>query len=153
MQLVIYIFLLVSEVNAYKNYMDFSKDIYIGAGEYISKRVLPNDWVVSVVDVGVMGYYCQCNVLDVGKLNDKYLAKNKLTSKQLAEYIYKHNPKFIAMTSRSYDNLTYSDQWDSDGVREGVIAVKDDPRFSEYKLIKKFWTDTRDQYQFIYERK
>jgi hypothetical protein len=111
---------------------------------YIHSIVTPTDWMVSNFDAGAIPYYAGCNCVDLGGLNDKFIAKENLNIQQTIDYLFSFHPKVIVMTSYEWDYLKHNE-------RTRLISL--DRRFSQYELVKKYGISGTKYYQFIYVEK
>ncbi len=115
------------------------------AATFVRQHVPGDEWLAVHIDAGLLGYVPGLRTLDMGRLNDEFLAQPDLTQAQWADYFFQHNPAALVLTS-----------WDRSILNihgEGGRAVVDDPRFAAYRRAAEFPTSiTPDYRQLVYLR-
>lgn len=110
------------------------------------KDLYPSGAKVAVyMDAGAIGYFSGLNILDMGALNDRFLAHEKPNDMERADYFFAQLPDACVFTSFSSDRLDYI---------PAAEYIYSDVRFSEYSHYKTFGNSVNFPYfQFLYQRK
>jgi arabinofuranosyltransferase len=131
------------EINFANRYKHLLESEHIPVGKLIKDIVPSTEWLIVDADAGAIPYYSGLKTIDCFKLNDKYLAKNRVDGKNLADYYYSFHPGVIVITS-----------FDWDSVKHYVDAqlITTDPRFKNYSLYSKFKGLYWQYYEFVFFR-
>ncbi|MBC8277400.1 MAG: hypothetical protein H8E46_04155 [FCB group bacterium] len=144
----------------FKKYMFFKRGYemmmaaeQIAAGKFLKENVPPDEWLIVIHDVGAIPYFSELKTVDYSRLNDEYLSRKKLTGEQITDYFYSFNAGALAITSYKWDVL--EQVWIHG---DEVSLIASDPRFENYRLVKKFRSDVPpdhpgyDYFMFVYLR-
>jgi hypothetical protein len=123
-QLAINTVVLAGEMRWTRSYQQLVEAEAIPAARFLQEHLPPAEWLV-MYDVGAVPYLSGARTLDVGGLNDSYLAHNDLSGEALADYLYSYNPGAF---------VSFSPDWSRDEAYPLTPAVRNDPRFSRYVL-------------------
>jgi hypothetical protein len=109
-------------------------------------EMFPKGGKVAVfMDAGAIGYYSGLEIVDMGALNDRFLAREKPDLNEISDYFFAQKPDACVFTSFSADSLDYI---------PAAKRIQADPRFSKYSQIKTFGNSVKFPYfQFLYQRK
>lgn len=96
------------------------------------------------MDVGAIGYFSGWEILDMGRLNDRFLARENPDSTAVADYFFNWNADACVFTSYDSTKLAY--------IPEAEMLSRD-PRFSKYRLVGSFGNSADFPYfQLLYLR-
>lgn len=112
------------------------------AGEFLRVNVPPDEFIVVVVDAGVIPYVSGLRTIDFGGLNDEFLSRrfrNRTRAQSIKDYFYARHPAALVFTSRSASAI--------DGPEP--VRVEDDPRFAEYEHVRTFSSPAWPQYHLL----
>ncbi len=84
----------INDLKTQHNYGISFKNSYIPMGKALSP-FSDDNYTVAFADAGAVSYYSEWNFLDLGGLNDKFIAENGVTS----EYLEQKNPKLVIFAS------------------------------------------------------
>jgi hypothetical protein len=127
-----------------KDYTAVLEEELIPAGQFLAEHFPGDARVISYMDAGAVGYFSGLEIIDFGRLNDQYLAQNKLSNAQVLEYFFKQDADAVVMTSESQDSFSY--------VPEAMSIVRD-PRFRAYRLSRRWGNSVGFPYwQWLYVR-
>jgi hypothetical protein len=118
---------------------------HIPAGLFLREHLSPSEWLVVLEDAGAIPYLSGLKTVDFGRLNDPVLARASLPDPALVDYFYSFDASALVLTSFDWKKLEYT--------RETAL-IRDDPRFDEYMLVRKYRAPSHDRYfQFVYLRR
>jgi arabinofuranosyltransferase len=125
-------------------YVTLLNEEHIPAGHFIRQHVPSDEWLVTVIDAGAIPYYAGNKTVDLGGLNEPVVARKLHSDSAVVDYAFRHQPGAWAITSLSLDSLTYT---------PAAKRIIDDPRFEQYRLVRRFTTGPgRDYHEFVYLR-
>jgi arabinofuranosyltransferase len=110
-------------------YSSIVNEELVPAGQYLRAHLPPGATVISYMDAGAVGYYSGLRVIDFGRLNDRYLAKEKPSPGAVRDYFFAQDADAIVLTSESETMYSY--------IQEAEEIVSDS-RFSRYELVVQF---------------
>ena len=113
------------------------QDEHIPAGRFVHDAVPPDEWMVVHLDAGAIPYYAGLRTVDFGCLNDRTLARGRLSLAQQVDYFYAHNPGVLVFTSHYADSVAHGPQ---------AAAIVADPRFANYEKVRIFRSDSHPNY-------
>lgn len=115
-------------------------------GKFLRKNIPAGEWLVVYWDAGGAPYFSGLKTVDFGRLNDSYLARQKLSPSERIDYFFAKNPSAVVFTSLNNNNVSYGIEADN------IIA---DPRFKNYTLFKRYLSPVPnlDYHQFLFLRK
>ncbi len=123
---------------------------HIAIGNFLKTSVPASEWLIVYLDAGAIPYFSGLKTIDLGDLNDRYLARNKPNQDERINYLYAHNPGAIVFTSVNKDSVEYGSE---------VEAIIKDRRFKNYVLAKKYLSplpqsmDYKNYHEFLFLRK
>ena len=117
-------------------------DAHRPAAELVRSLAAPGDRLAVVADSGLIPYATGLWTLDMGMLNDPYLARSNPTDEEIVEYFYRAEPDIVVFTSRRWDHVDPPDP------RAGGIVA--DPRFDGYEVVGMYGT-TAPRFVSYYE--
>lgn len=122
-------------------------DEHAQVADFLRERVPPGEWLVVVLDAGVIPYRSKLKTVDFGGLNDEFLSRRwreRTSSAKIVDYFFARNPAAAVFTSTNPDTV--------DGPEPAPITV--DPRFGNYSLVAIFGSSTwPNYYQMVYLRR
>jgi len=122
------------------------EDEHVQAGIFLRETVPPSDWLAVHIDAGAIPYESGLPTIDLGALNDEFLAQHKPSAKEQADYFYSKRPAALALTSWHETQI--------DPRFAGGKAIVEDPRFADYVLTRVFSSPANVNYrQLIYFRR
>jgi arabinofuranosyltransferase len=90
--------LFIPTINNFKiGYLETSKNI----AKWLDTNTTKNDNVLIIVDVGIIGYYSSCHIIDWGSLISKEIQKKCPTVENAINYF---KPKYIILTQSNISN-------------------------------------------------
>lgn len=107
-------------------------EVHVPAGQRVAEICGPEDWLVVVADAGAIPYTADRPTVDLGMINDPYLARGTPTPDEILEYFYERDARCAVFTSNSWDVLEPPDP--------RAAAIVADPRFGRYELVERFGT-------------
>lgn len=107
-------------------YQNHLKNQHIAVGKYLAETLPAGSRLAMLYDAGAVPYYSQLPAIDMGGLNDEYIAHNKPSQAELIEYFFAQNPAVAVFTSYEADRVVH------DPMAEAILV---DSRFKEYKLM------------------
>lgn len=125
-------------------YKSIMEEEWKPAAAILESANLANKKVAVFMDAGAIGYFSGCKILDMGRLNDRYLARQNPAAKAVADYFFDWDADACVFTSADSSKYTY--------IGEAEMIVQD-PRFSKYTLTRIFGNSADFPYfQFLYMR-
>ena len=144
MQVGIYGFKWKGELGFVNYYQSIVEDEYIPVANWLRDNLPPDATIICYLDAGAIPYYSGLRAVDMGKLNDAYLARNTLEQPAIIDYFYSRKADAIIMSSEDEKRYVYNDE---------ATAIREDFRFSHYKLTKVFGNEAGFPYfQWLYVR-
>lgn len=144
-QISIYAFKFYSERQFTKNMDAIMVDEYLPIGQMLKSNLSPRSTVISYMDAGAISYHSGLRVIDFGRLNDLYLARENPDSMAVIDYFYQQDAEAIVFTNRSPDRFDYLDE---------AFSIQRDPRFRNYQLMGTYGNSRGfPYYQLLYYRK
>lgn len=145
-QLGLQLYWVVSQEIPYTSrYRTLITEMYYPLADFIHQHVPEDEWLVVHIDAGTVPYRTRLKTIDFGALNDEYLAHNQHAPQaERVDYFYARNPGALVFTSYDWEAL------DHNGAEQALV---NDPRFQNYRLVRKFGHSTDQRYyQFLYLR-
>jgi len=144
-QVSIYAFKFYSERQFTKNMDAIMEEEYLPIGEMLKSNLSSRATVISYMDAGAISYHSGLKVIDFGRLNDLYLAREQPDSMAVIDYFYQQDAEAVVFTNRSPDRFDYLDE---------AFSIQRDPRFRNYKLVGTYGNSRGfPYYQLLYYRK
>ncbi len=114
-----------NEFNYRSNYMRGVELHYVPIAHWLQRNAPPTLKLAGYPDAGIIPYQTKLETIDFGKLNDKYLAREARTSKDIVDYFFRRNPDAVVLLLSQGFDRTY------DAAGNDLLA---DPRFAAYHL-------------------
>lgn len=135
--------LLSKEMPFALNYKTRLAEMHHVVGRYIKKQLPDSEWLIVHNDAGVIPYYSELKTIDFGGLNDEFLAHNKKASiEDRVNYFFSKKPGAVVFTTYEWDQVNHGPE---------ANAIISDPRFKEFKLVKKYNNTTGlKYYEFVF---
>jgi hypothetical protein len=114
-----------NEYNYRTNYMRGVQLHYVPVAAWLHRHASPTLKLAVYPDAGIIPYRTNLETIDFGKLNDKYLAREARTSKDIVDYFFRRNPDAVVLLLSQGFDRTY------DAAGNDLLA---DPRFAAYHL-------------------
>ena len=141
-------------VSAYSEHVDYAEGYYellteenAAAADWITRHIPADERLAVYLDAGIVPYRTRMKTLDLGRLNDEFLARPDVLDTETAQYVFESDPGVFVITSTDWYKLVYNDR---------LEAVTTHPGFKRYRLAKKFRPAApriRSKYfQFVYVR-
>ena len=112
--------------------------------EWIQENAPGAEKVIAYQDAGWIGYALEADIIDFGRLNDRYLAHVQPDPPAAADYFFEQQAPVVVMTSFDLVEYTYFEE---------AMTIQRDPRFAQYELKQRFVTPGVEDYaQFVYIR-
>lgn len=116
-------------------------------GLLIKQNVPPEEWIAVYVDAGATPYYAERKTLDLGVLNDDFLAHHPRDPRGWADYVFSHDPGAIVVTGKTLRRD------DLQSISPYLAQIVNDQRFKKYILTVVFGCElTSNYYQFVFFR-
>lgn len=109
-----------------KYYDAIVQDELIPIGRHLHAEFPASTRVISYMDAGAIGFYSGVEIVDFGRLNDPYLARNVLSQQAINDYFYLQDADLVVMSSTAANVISYIPE------AMGIVA---DPRFQRYEEI------------------
>jgi hypothetical protein len=120
-------------------------DEYLPVADLLRERLPSSATLICYQDAGAIPYYTGLRTIDFGRLNDAFLARENPDLKARVDYFFSHHADAVIMTSESGQEYTYLDE---------ALAIRADPRFEQYQLIRVFGNGAEFPYfQWVFLRK
>ena len=116
------------------DYHQLIQEVHVPAGERVAELCAPGEWLVVVADAGAIPYVSDRPTVDLGMINDLYLARGNRTPGEILEYFYERDARCAVFTSTRFDELAPPDP--------RAAAIVADARFGRYTLVQRFRTST-----------
>jgi hypothetical protein len=115
------------------------------AGLFLRENVPASEWLAVHYDAGVIPFLSGLKTVDFGRLNDEYLAHHPRASlKDRVNYFFARSPGAAVFTSYAWERVDHGPEAD---------AIISDPRFTRYRLARKFSNSTEKKYhEFVFIR-
>ncbi len=108
------------------------REVHLPAGERVAELCSPEEWLVVVADAGAIPYVSGLPTIDLGMINDPYLARGAPTPGEILEYFFERDARCAVFTSTRWEELSPPDP--------RAAAIVADPRFGRYELVERFRT-------------
>jgi len=118
------------------------RDAHRPAAELVRSIAAPGDRLAVVADAGLIPYATGLWTLDMGMLNDPYLARARPSDEEIVEHFYRSEPDIVVITSNRLDQVEPPDP------RAGLIVA--DPRFASFEVVGAYGT-TAPRFVSYYE--
>lgn len=126
------------------NMSSIMEEEYRPAAEILKSGLLPGSTIISYMDAGAISYLTDMRVVDFGRLNDTYLARQRPDSINTINYFFQQDAEAVVFTNLSPDRFDYLDE---------AFAIQRDPRFRNYQLVGSYGNSRGfPYYQFLYFR-
>ncbi len=121
-----------------RDYKQLLQEEHAAAAELL-RRLLPSDaWIVVYPDAGLIPYRTGLRTIDFGRLTDAFLARHRWNGSAsdtlILEYTYRRTPAAFVFKSRCRERVCLTAEAD---------ALRSDPRFAQYELVRVFDTRAR----------
>jgi hypothetical protein len=113
-----------------KAYLALIASEHIQAGVALRELIPPGERLAVVVDAGAVPYYSELPSIDIGGLNDEYIAHGSLRPMDIIEYMFGMNPGALAMVSYSADYFTRN------GSMDEIVSHPGMEKYELYKIYK-----------------
>lgn len=133
------------DITFLKDYMALMEQEWKPAAEFLNTTLPPGSKVILYQDAGIIAFNGDFDYVDFGRLSDAYLAREKPSPSQAADYFFQQGADAVVFTSLEADRYEYYE--------EGEF-IQADRRFQQYELARKFGNDRGyPYYQWVYLRK
>jgi hypothetical protein len=125
---------------------------HIPLGRKLRQVIPPRETLVVLKDAGAVPYYSGLPTIDLGGLNDEYLARNRPSNAGMLDYVFQSEPGVFVITSYSPHT---PDRGLLGGDQRRLDALLEDKRFEAYPLVEIFHppVDGMQYYEFVYLRR
>lgn len=96
---------------------------HIIIGKKLAEVVPKTEKIAVIYDAGAIPFYSGLNTIDMGELNDVFLAHHDLTDAEKADYLLNNHPAAIIVTNYNINKE-----------KKFLSVLINDPRFSQYEL-------------------
>lgn len=117
------------EWNFLNDYHAIVQDEFLPVAELLKETLPPDARLIAYQDAGAVPFLTGFHTTDFGRLNDRYLARERPDPAAAAAYFFAQDADAVVMSSWSADRPDY--------IEEAQHIVQD-PRFKQYKFIKAF---------------
>jgi hypothetical protein len=123
----------------------------IALGHKLARVIPPGEKLVTIIDSGAVPYYSGLPSLDVGGLNDEYLAHTNLTNDLIIDYIFQASPGVFVIASYSPIKV---DRTLGGGNQIFIDNLLGDSRFADFTLVEIFLPPLPSikYYEFVFIR-
>lgn len=81
--------------------------LHLPAGQYLKEHFKPSDWLVVLYDAGAIPYVSELKTVDMGALNDTYIATQHPETPEKIDYFFKHDPAVAVFTSYATNTVDH----------------------------------------------
>lgn len=138
---------LKDEIKWAKEYRQLIETQHIPAAAFINQYIPKDEWLVMLYDAGAVPYFTGLQAIDMGGLNDEYIAGHDLTKEAMLDYFFSRNPGVAVLTSTDAETIVHSP------VTEALVEYT---RFrNDYTLVKRFDLPEgypKEYYQVVFMR-
>ncbi|MEM6272124.1 MAG: hypothetical protein AAF998_21990 [Bacteroidota bacterium] len=144
LQMGIFAFKWRGELAFVRYYSSIVEDEYRPVAKWLREHLDEDATVICYLDAGAIPYYSGRRAVDMGRLNDAFLARENPDLDAVVDYFFSYGAEAVVMTSEKKDDYIYLEE---------AEVIRADPRFQQYELIEVFENDVGFPYfQWVYRK-